>query len=80
MREIIIAVLVLIALLTGGLVTGLLTAAFTNPLIGFGGAVGLIVRLIRQRSGLLLLDVKTALAQTRFREQWRGCATPIRRV
>ena len=46
MREIIIALVVLIGLLVGGLMTGLLTMAFTNPLIGFGSAAGLIVVLI----------------------------------
>lgn len=46
MLEIIIALVVLLVLLVGGYFTGLLTLAFTNPAIGFGGAAGLIVVLI----------------------------------
>lgn len=46
MWEIIITLVVLLVLLVGGYFTGLLTLAFTNPAIGFGGAAGLIVLLI----------------------------------
>ncbi|TXT38309.1 MAG: hypothetical protein FD138_423 [Planctomycetota bacterium] len=46
MLEIFIALVVFAVLLVGGYVSGLLTLAFTNPAIGFGGAAALIVVLI----------------------------------
>lgn len=46
MFEILIAVVVLVVLLVAGIATGALTVAFTNPVIGFGLAAGVIVVLI----------------------------------
>ena len=65
MRDIIIALFVLLVLLIGGAVTGLLTTAFTNPAIGFGGAAGLIVLLIVLSKVPLSYNIQNLLVRWR---------------
>ena len=65
MREIIIALVVMLVLLIGGAFTGLLAAAFTNPAIGFGGAAGLIVLLIVLSKVPLSYNIQNLLVRWR---------------
>lgn len=65
MFEVLIAVLVLVALLAGGVFSGLLTLAFTNPAIGFGAAAGLIALLLALSKVPLSYNIQNLLVRWR---------------
>lgn len=65
MLEIFITFVVLAALLVGGMMTGLLTTAFTNPAIGFGAAAGVIAVLVAFSKVPLSYNVQNLIVRWR---------------